>query len=183
MKKLLTLPAIIAFGTLFLFTSCKKDKNESTGSDALTSGRAKISFNSSPNFAGSSSYYSFNETTSTAITSAAGPYRLITLTTGYTSGSSSITSNVVSIKLYVASDASTSSGNIAGDFDGSSTTLEPALDLVIDGSTFYEGESGTVTITKLTSTEVEGTFSGNIRELSPGSSNLTLTNGMFAGKF
>jgi len=48
--------------------------------------------------------------------------------------------------------------------------------------TQYSSQSGTLTITKLTATEIEGTFSCTVKEVT-GTATLSITEGSFAGKF
>jgi hypothetical protein len=82
--------------------------------------------------------------------------------------------------------STTTSGSITGDFaHPSGSTVVPVLMIGnsgASGSEAYVSKTGTLTITKLTSAEVEGTFSGNFYNDNSRTS-CDVTNGKFAGKF
>ncbi len=185
MKNLFSLPmaAIICLG--LAFSSCKKDDAARGGGSAnLDAGKSSVAFNSSTSFAGSTSFSQSNTATCLAVTTASASLRNISLSATEVSGTNTRTAQFL---IIVPADASTASGNLIGDLSiPNGATILPTITLSsTNGSTpnaSYSTESGTLTITKLTASEIEGTFSGTVKEVG-GSATFNLSNGSFAGKF
>jgi hypothetical protein len=171
---------LTVFCSVILF-SCKKSSTSTTSAN-LDAGKSSIAFTSNPAFAGSTSYNVSNTNLTHAITATNSGVRVVTLTTTELSGTN--TRNAV-LAIYLPDNASTSSGNITTNFNLSSGSTYPtfALSSTTGGSSgpSYVATDGVVTITKLTSTEIAGTFAATMDD--GGSSTLTLTSGSFAGKF
>lgn len=180
MKTLMT--ALIAF---LVLSSCKKDSARNPGgSSTLDAGKASFSFNTSGSFAGSTSFSLSNTVSTIAITQTSASLRNVSLTATEISGTNT---RSVTMMIILPADASTTSGNLTGDFSQpNGATILPSVTISstsngVQGTT-YLTETGTCTITKLTASEVEGTFSGTVKDVN-GSSTLTISNGTFAGKF
>lgn len=185
MKKLFSVPVALFLMGAITLTSCKKDNpsSSSASSGDLDAGKSSISFSNSGSFAGSSSFAQANTATTTAL-SITSTLRNVSLRATEISG---MNSKTVTINLMVAADASTSAGNLVGDFSSpASADIYPALTLSSTNGTSpgtsYVSKSGTITITKLTSSEIEGTFEAMV-ENDPVTESLSLTSGKFAGKF
>ena len=184
MKKILSMPVMMAICATMFLTSCKKDHPSSaTGSGNLDAGKSSISFDNTGSFAGGSSFSLSNSVTNSALTNASGSIRNVSLSASEITGANS---RSVTLTILVPPDASTTSGNLTGDFASPSASIYPALTLSstngMTPGTAYVSESGTCTITKLTASEVEGTFSAVVKN-DDGTETLTISNGKFAGKF
>ncbi|MDB5225974.1 MAG: hypothetical protein JWN78_167 [Bacteroidota bacterium] len=182
MKKNL-LVSLTILCSLLLF-SCKKTSTNTNTSGTLGAGKSSISFTSSANFAGSTTFNQSNTIYTQAISGVGSSVRNIALTATEVNGTNT---RIVVLDLVLPQDASTSSGNLTADFSlPSSATIYPTLELTSTSGTTpgpgYTAESGTLTITKLTSSEIEGTFN-NVVVNDGASTSFTLTNGHFAGKF
>jgi len=168
-----------------LFASCKKDDNNNSNptSSNIPAGQATISFNTDKDFGGTTSINIPASATTSAVRVNNGTKDQITLIAATTQGSSVSTAN---FSVYVDAGASTSAGNITANFDNS-VNNDIAV-LAISNTSFagqsasYASKTGTVTITKLSATEVEGTFSCNAVNEST-NTNIGVTNGKFAAKF
>ena len=186
MKKMFSGPCIAILATALFLSSCKKDSNSTnrTGSSNLDAGKAAIALTASTNFGGSTSFDVANTLTTTAITQTSSSLRNISLAANDLSGTNTRT---VMIMIIAPSDASTSGGNLTGDLSlPNGATILPTVTMYTTsagtpGPTF-SSESGTLTITKLTATEIEGSFSGTMKDVNS-SSTFTVSNGTFAGKF
>jgi hypothetical protein len=178
-KNLLVYVTILCSMLLF---SCKKDDSSNNGgSSSLGVGKSTISFTSNPAFAGSTTFNASNSLYTHAVSNSNSGIRNITLTATEVSG---LNSRSAVFDFYMPDNTSTTSGNITANFDGTSTVIPSFGITSTTGSTAgttYAVESGTVTITKLSESEIEGTFSGTLTD--GGSATLTITNGSFAGKF
>lgn len=186
MKKFLSFPMLIMIGVTLITTSCKKDDaaRNNTGSGNLDAGKSAISLNASPAFAGGGSFSLSNTVTNTAQTLSSSSLRNVSLSATEISGTNTRT---VMITIITPVDASTTSGNLTGDLSlPNGATILPTVTLSsTNGSSpgiTYGSTTGTLTITKLTATEVEGSFSGEVKDVN-GSATLTISNGSFAGKF
>ncbi|MEO8769866.1 MAG: hypothetical protein ABI402_07270 [Ferruginibacter sp.] len=184
MKKILSMPMMLAICSTLLVSSCKKDHPASaTGSGNLDAGKSSISFDNTGSFAGSSSFSLSNSVTNAALSNANGSIRNVSLSASEITG---VNSRSVTLTIIVPPDATTTSGNITGDFAEQNGTVYPALTLSSTNGTSpgtaYVSESGTCTITKLTSSEIEGTFSAVVKN-DDGTQSLTISNGKFSGKF
>jgi hypothetical protein len=176
----LTLTAIAAL--LAFHTSCKKeDSNTGSGSAAgLDAGKATMSFATTNGTIGS--FNASNQTYNSAILSAGTTTDQITIT----AAEAGMSVKTAQLAITLPKSSSTTSGNITGDFSQpSGSTVKPVMTISggsISGSEAFTSKTGTITITKLTATEVEGTFSGNFINNST-STNTDVSNGSFAGKF
>lgn len=169
-----------------LFASCKKDDNSNSNptSSNIPAGQATISFNTDKDFGGTTSINIPASATTSAVRVNNGTKDQITLIAASTQGSSVSTAN---FSVYMDAGASTSAGNITANFDNSGSNNDVAV-LAISNTSLsgqsiaYASKTGTVTITKLSATEVEGTFSCNAVNEST-NTNIGVTNGKFAAKF
>lgn len=173
-----------AIGIAILFGSCKKadDAINGGGSGDLTPGKGKISFNTSAGFGGSNSFDGSNTLLSVALRQASTAYDQVSITSTVTEGTNVKTAMLT---ILCKKGLTTSGGTINADFSNdASDDVFPQLTISNTANTAeaYASESGTVTITKLTMSEVEGTFSGHFINESQGTST-ELTSGTFAGKF
>lgn len=179
------------------FSSCKKkddnNANPKPSSGNLTAGTAAITFNTDADFAGTTSYNPAKPIQTIAVrqTSGGGIYDQITLTVQDVdySNVANITSRNSQFVVYVATNASTANGPINAKFENtSSDAVWPTMVISATRGTnandalAFASKTGTVIITKLTSTEIEGTFDGHFVNEDKGTS-INLSNGGFAGKF
>ena len=186
MKKLFSFPVMMALALLSITSSCKKsnDPAPAAGSGSLNAGKSAISFSNTGSFAGGTAFSVSNTAATQAASSAGGSSRSIVLSATEISGSNSRSAGFI---LSVPANASTTSGNLTGDFaNPNNAVILPSLTLSsTTGATngiSYISQSGTCTITKLTATEIEGTFSCVVKDAN-GTTTLSLTGGTFAGKF
>ena len=163
-----------------LFNSCKKDSPANNGgSDSLNSGRAGISFNTSADF-GNSRTFSVRNTASTLATTQ--PFgsssRTMVLEASETYGSLN-NMRSIHIDILVSVTASTINGPIT--IDMSLNNGNPQAHLTLTETAPFSGYTirsvtGVLTITKLTTTEIEGSFTAS-------TNSVAITNGVIAGKF
>ena len=176
--RLSTLSAVIM--AAIIFNSCKKDSTvNNSGSGGLNAGRAGISFNTNVDF-GNSKTFSVRNTASTLATTQ--PFgtssRTIVLESGESYGSFN-NMRSIHIDILVSATASTANGPIT--IDMSLNNGNPQAHLALTYSDTFSGYTihsvtGVLTITKLTATEIEGSFTAN-------TGSVTITNGLIAGKF
>ncbi|HPH84138.1 MAG TPA: hypothetical protein PLC48_01715 [Ferruginibacter sp.] len=184
-------------GTIFLtafaaFTlmlgGCKKSSdtpaNNNPSASNLDAGKAIVKFTSNPGFGGATTFNISNTTTTptTATTLSSSSLRNVSISA--TDVNLSGTARIAQFLIILPVDASTSGGNLTADFSlPNGATILPTLALTSSPSgAQYASESGTLTITKLTATEIEGTFSCTVKEVT-GTATLSITEGSFAGKF
>lgn len=185
MKKIISFSFMIAAISLLGLSSCKKDSNNNgpTGSADLDAGKSAISFDNSGSFAGASSFSLSNTMLCNAIQASSGGIRNISLRATETSG---VKSRTVVITILVDPSKNTDSEALTSAFDTPTGEFWPTISLSsTEGTTVgesYVGKTGTVKITKLTSGEIEGEFSGVV-ENDAETATLNLSNGHFAGKF
>lgn len=185
MKNSILSLSLAVLSMAFLLSSCSKSSGGGgTSSGNLSAGKAAIVFNNSGSFAGGTSFSISNTATTLAQTNSNTTLRNVSLSATEVNG---LKTRTCMIMIIVPAAASTSSGNLTADLSlPNNATILPTITLTsTDGSTpgtSYSSESGTMTITKLTSTEVEGTFSGVLKDVNSAAT-LTLSNGSFAGKF
>jgi hypothetical protein len=185
MKQIKFATMTVVLAATVLFTACKKDDAvavNGNSSSTLDVGKAGIMFNSNTNFATSTAFNVRNTSTTDASSISNGSARLIRLAATEMSGTTMIRAALITITL--PSTATTTNGNLTAD-------LGAAGDIVADVSltsnsgtttgTTYDSQSGTLTITKLTATEIEGTFNTTVN--GGGANTLILSGGSFAGKF
>lgn len=171
----------LTFASCLIFCACKKDDNPPTSS--LDAGHASIKFNTNTNFGNGTSFNVSNTSeTEAEIEDLGSAAKAITLMAGDMSGTSQ---REVTIMLLVPNSASTASSSIIIDLAAQTGALQGAVHLVEStpgfGGIGYLSESGTVTITKLSASEIEGSFSAHV--VDPNSLTLNVSNGVFAGKF
>lgn len=162
------------------FASCDKDSPKGE----LDSGRANISFTSNPAFEGSSSF-SINNTNSTSTSlELLGSARNIKL---MASEKENNMGRTITLDIILSGTANTTNGNIKVDLSKISGGL-PLGKIVLKnnlsllGSPTYTSNAGTLTITKLSSAEIQGTFDGSFVD-NFGNTTFNVSNGQFAGKF
>ena len=182
--KLQSLLCATALIGVSLFTSCNKtdDVLNNNGSGNLTAGKGRITFNTNVNFAGSTSYDGSGAVNNVATrTQGAGTFDQITILNTTISGTTARTAEMI---IELDRSLTTTSGNLNSDFSNqSSASIIPIF--TISGTTnndAYASQSGAVVITKLTATEIEGTFSGHLVNDNNHTS-IEVSNGTFAGKF
>ena len=180
--KIQTFLLTTAIGVATLFGSCKKadDAINGGGSGDLAPGKGKISFNTSSGFGGN--FDGSNTLLSVATRQASTAYDQVTITSTVTEGTNVKTAMLT---ILCKKGLTTSAGTLNANFsNGVSDDVFPQLTIsnTANAAQSYASESGTVTITKLTLSEVEGTFSGHFINESENTST-ELTNGSFAGKF
>ena len=186
MKKLFSFPVMMALSLLLITSSCKKsdDPTPAAGSGSLNAGKSSMSFSNTGSFAGGTSFSASNTplTSAQSITNAL--LRNVTLSASEVVG---VNARISSLLLVLPASASTASGNLVADFSlPNNATILPTLTLTSSsGATqgiTYGSQTGTCTITKLTSAEVEGTFTCVVKDVN-GATTLSVTSGTFAGKF
>jgi hypothetical protein len=182
MKLKLAIYASLLSG-IALFSSCKKTDNLVNGSK-VEKGQSSMSFTTSSDFAGTKSVSISGGVLTSAIRQASTGYEQITLTGSALNGTTSRTYQFI---LEVPTGASTTSGNLTADFSNpDNATIIPILAISATtggtSSQAFGSDAGTVTITKLTAEEIEGTFSCGMKNESAGTT-INLTNGKFYGKF
>ncbi len=173
--------SLLLLATIF-FSSCKKDDAViQPGAVALTQGRAGISFNSSVTFGNSTTFNVRNTSSTLATTQPFGSTsRAIVLEASESYGSINNT-RTVHIDILVKMVDNTTNGPITIDLSLNNGNPQAHLAFTY-GDTFsgytVRSTTGTLTITKLTATEIEGNFNATA-----GSGGPSFTNGTFAGKF
>lgn len=182
-QKLKGLFTTIILSTLIL-SACKKDNGGDGGSGGLASGGASIQFNTSSTFGGKSEFKSnakdqsrvvkVNNLNRTQITFTCVETNLPRLSTA-------------TLTLIIAQGSSTTTGAISGKFENGSSAATQGQLLIGSsnagtGSESYASSTGNFTITKLTDSEIEGSFDAYCINNTT-KTNITLSNGKFAGKF
>lgn len=187
MKKLLSAPVLAAFVLMAFSTSCKKSSTDApaaAGSGGLTAGKSSMAFNNTGSFAGGTTFSVSNTPLTSAQTLTNALLRNVTLSASEVTG---VNSRITSLLLVLPASASTTNGNLVADFSlPNNATILPTLTLTSSsGATSgitYGSQSGTCTITKLTTAEIEGTFTCVVKDVN-GNTTLSVTGGTFAGKF
>ena len=177
---------MMALALFVITSSCKKSQDPApgAGSGNLGAGKSSMSFTNTGSFAGGTTFSASNTPLTSAQSITNAQLRNVTLSASEVVG---INSRICSLLLILPANASTASGNLVADFSlPNNATILPTLTLTSSsGATSgitYGSQSGTCTITKLTSAEVEGTFSCVVKDVN-GATTLSVTNGTFAGKF
>lgn len=160
--------SLIAFCSLFI-TSCKKTSTDASGNQELTAGKGEVRFNYSGSQSGS---FQSALATSTAVSSGAITQIACTVVSGLTAKTVQI---IFPTSLAVGTTTQASAGaDLTNGFLMSFATSGGA-GWAIGGGT---GAGFSVTVTKNSGTEMEGTFSGELgNDGDP--SKVTLTNGYF----
>ncbi len=161
----------------FLFTACKKEG----GDNNLGIGKASIQFSTNKSFGGKNEYKSNTAAGSFANKTNTANRTQITITAIQTNGTQIGTAQLaIQVPL-------NHTGALSAKFENNNSTNTGAV-LTIgvanlgSGQEAYTSSTGNFNITKLTDTEVEGTFDAYcVNETS--NTNITLSNGKFSGKF
>ena len=163
-----------------IFISCKKDNvSNNNGSTGLSAGRTGISFNTNSDFGNSKTFNVRNTSTTLATTQPFGnSSRTMVLEASESYGSFN-NMRSIHIDILVTASASTTNGPIT--IDMSLNNGNPQAHMALTYSDTFSGYTirtvtGVFILTKLTATEIEGSFSANTGLVS-------LTNGIIAGKF
>lgn len=163
--------------------SCKKD-NGGGGNNDLASGGASIQFNTSSSFGGKNEFKSNTKEQSKVIKINNLNRTQITFTCVETNLPRLSTATLT---LIVAQGSTTSSGAITGKFENGSSAATQGQ-LLIGSSNAgsnaesYASSTGNFTITKLTDSEIEGTFDSYCVNNTT-KANISLSSGKFTGKF
>lgn len=166
-------------------SACKKDSSTPGGgggsSSGLSSGQASIQFNTSAAFGGKTEFKSNQPAQSKVVKAPQGTKTNITFNAVQMDGTKLSTAMLTVI---IPQDASS---GIAGKFDEGHKGDAYAVLLIGSseaGSNLqsFASSTGNFTVTKLTDTEIEGTFD-TYCENTTTKTNITLSNGKFAGKF
>jgi len=186
--KLATAAMTLLLGGVTLFGACKKAddvKNTITGSGDLKAGQCTISFDTDKDFNGTTSISIPASATTTANRSGSGTTEQLTLV-ATSVNTSTFKATTAQLVIEVNKGATTSGGNISVPFNGGGTNNFAVITVsntsAGQSTPAYSSESGTVTITKLSATDIEGTFTSHAVNESENTS-INLTNGKFAGKF
>ncbi|MCU7552408.1 hypothetical protein OCK74_25030 [Chitinophagaceae bacterium LB-8] len=178
MKPIASAAIMAVISVSALFSSCKKDDNAPppVSSASLSPGKAGASFKTNTDFGKSNSFNVRNTATTFATSQTSSGLRDIKLQIGEDDGT-----RVIYFDLAVRSTASTASGNIS--INLSSISGLPLGHVRLEKNAYIsvfsewgQSTSGTITITRLTASEIEGTFSTTAGKW-------TINNGSFAGKF
>lgn len=174
--------SLTAITIAMLLLGCSKAGG---GTDTnLASGQSSLEFNTNIDFGGSREYRSNTPMQSKTIKGTQATKDNITLVAIQSNGTQIATAQ---LSLLVPVGSTTTSGSISGKFENGSTASTQAV-LVIGSSNAgsnqksYTSKTGNFTITKLTATELEGSFDA-VCENSTTNESITLTNGKFIGKF
>ena len=167
---------------VLLVVAC--NKKGGTDNKNLSSGQSSLEFKTSTDFGGTNIFKSNSPLQSKIMKGQQGSKDNITIIAIQANGMKVSTGQ---LSLFVPTGATTSGALLTGKFDNGSNSSTKGV-LVISTSNgganqkSYASKTGNITITKLTATEIEGTFDG-ICENETTKENITLTNGIFAGKF
>lgn len=188
-KSILLTTSVLAVLTA---TSCKKEDNNSTSSNtsssSLTTGTSYLSFTTDIAYNGKTSHeykHSVPSYVSQCKRQTVGSGEVLILDGGGATNMTNVTNNMV--RLNVTTGATTSGGNITLNMDDQNTDFIMTFsESRVSGTTAtveaMSMESGKVLITKLSATEIEGTFSGTaVNE--DDNKTYKVTNGKFSGKF
>ena len=174
-SKLIVLTTLL---TTIVFSSCKKS---SSAGSSTTVGKSSIQFSTNKSFGGKTEFKSNSAIGGIANRVNSSNRTQITITAIQTNGTQIGTSQLV---LHTPLNHT---GAISGKFENSSSANTGAV-LAISISNAganaeaYASQTGNFSITKLTDTEIEGTFDAYcINETT--NTNITLSNGKFSGKF
>lgn len=170
----------VTFMIAILFASCKKENTlNNSGSSGLSAGRTGISFNTNSDFGNSKTFNVRNTSTTLATTQPFGSSsRTIVLEASESYGSFN-NMRSIHIDILVTASASTTNGPIT--IDMSLNNGNPQAHVALTYSDTFSGYTirtvtGVFTLTKLTATEIEGSFTASTGLVS-------VTNGIIAGKF
>lgn len=185
MKMKVTIYTALLAG-ITLASSCKKDDNNNStpSSSNIPAGQCAISFNTDKDFNGTTSINiaASNTTFSTRNTSGTKDQLTLQAISNQISGTSA---KITTAQLSIYVPTGSSGGDLSGGFSGNGDVLAHIMvsNLNAGQSTpAYASESGSIVITKISATEVEGTFTADCVNESENTT-IKLTNGKFAAKF
>lgn len=190
MKMKVTIYTTLLAG-IALVSSCKKEDNKNNGgggtgipaSSEITAGQCSIAFNTDKDFNGTTTINISPSNTTVSVRSSSVNKDQLTLTAvSYKLEGTSAKTTTAQLAVYVPSG---STGNLSGSFGGNGDVVAQIMvsNLNAGQSTpAYASKSGSIAITKLTATEVEGSFNASCVNESENTS-IELTNGKFAAKF
>lgn len=175
----------LVFSSMIIYSCSEDNSNELPDQNPtnLDSGRSSIGFTTDSAFGGSTSFNLFNSSTTFAYSSEDSSTRLVQVK------ATDIVNNLsreVVVLLVMPSSTNTTAGNVTFSLD-SATTSPRYGDVSLrtyNGPISYptfSSVAGTVTLTRLTNTDVIGTFSGKFIDSSLNVINVT--NGSFSGRF
>lgn len=164
-RKLISLTLFLA--SVLLFSGCKKDETENPGAASLASGKSQISCTIS---GAASSSFNSNIQLSTVLKSS----DLMNISGSAISGMGAEIVMMI-LPANITTGTYTSASNNSGDFAFSYSN--GSVGWAADVSPVF-----TVVVTKSTSTEIEGTFSGILTNDDQGNQ-VTVKDGKFAAKF
>lgn len=188
MKNNFIIVALCLLSFVFLLPACSKDNPANSGGgnapSTLTPGRAAISLTTNPVYAGSTVFNVSNTVKTSALSSVVSGVRYINV---WAQDGDSLNYRKVELDFELSPTASTAGGNIvasfampAGSAVGAALSLYSSTSLSVNES--YFAQSGTCTITKLTATEIAGTFAALVKN-SMNAETMAVSSGSFAGKF
>jgi hypothetical protein len=169
--------------SIFILSGCKKDNNNGDSS-GLASGGASIQFNTSSSFGGKNEFKSNTKEQSKVIKVNNLNRTQITFTCVETNLPRLSTATLT---LIVAQGSGTNGGAISGKFENGASAATQGQLLIGSsnagsGTESYASSTGNFTITKLTNSEIEGIFDAACINNTT-KTNISLSNGKFAGKF
>jgi hypothetical protein len=182
----------VALAMAVLFSSCEKDDDtidaNANTSASLSAGRAGLVFNTNTNFVTNTAFDVRNTAQTQASSTTSGSLRNINLTAAEFTGSASFDSRVANVSIQLPIASTTAQGSLTSDLSNPGFDPRPAIITLSSNTgatlgTSYSSTSGTLTITKLTETEIEGVFNATVQATGGGTGTMTITNGSFAGKF
>ena len=181
---------ILLFASL-LVTACGKDDpatvNPNLGDNTITvsvdSGKSQLGFAVTPSFYGANSFNVSNSNNTYAFSQTSNGIRQVQVKAVDQNGTNART---VFLFMVFPQTATTNTGNISIDFTNpASNPYTAKLVLAYTQNTIqspdYTSVSGNVTITRLTTREVAGTFQGTVSDTS--GNVLTISGGTFEGRF
>lgn len=193
MKKVSFLLGIFAFAASAIFSGCKKGEENNLTIAELIAGRCRISMNTNSsdfgNFSGGSvdstgsfNYASYNQ-------NAISGREQITLQDATMSGSGvNLKQRTATLNIILKAGSVKAGAGIAIQFEGGGLADNSAV-LTIGGTNGganidgFTSKNGTLNITKISETEIEGNFSGTLESNANKAKLTTVSNGKFAAKF
>lgn len=184
MKHLKLIFAIVI--SSMLVYSCKDDNNSIPLPDNptnLDSGRSSIGFTTDTSFGGNTTFNMFNSTSTFAYSSQDSISRLVEIKA--TDSVNNLKREVI-VLLVMPASSNTTSGNLLFSLDTATTSslygnisLRTYRDTIL--GPVYRSVSGTVNLSRLTTKDVIGTFSGRFSDSAM--NEINITNGSFSGRF
>lgn len=170
---------LLLFALLLGAAACKKENDPPPFSAAaLNNGKAGIAFEIDRNFNGNKPFHVFN-TVETEATNGSIGAGTRTIKVKATETSEGQPTRSAELNILLRSDATTSNGSITIDLSKHNGIPQTQMQLDSYGLLGYirHNQSGTLRITRLTATEIEGSFTALMDD------GMNVTKGRFAGKF